>query len=793
VRQSNVDSFEYKDLAAPARWEHGVASAYLATRCLSCLALPESTATELILAALLHDTGTPPFAHTIEGILPGFDHEQETANLLSGQTSAFVDPEYPVFAGEAAQFLKECERLRKDYRIKVDADNVAQLILGHGPYGHLVAGPLDLDNADNVVRSATYLGIEVNRTLPLRLADWLATQQSVCVELESVPDPHVQSWRDCRYQLYQALYASSIEELARQALLNYLIRAALRSGFEKRNLVWNTDYGLIHALSQLDTPNPSPQTLRISELVKRYQLLQHPHLIVEVSIDQDPAAKQLSTPLAGEFLNNAFSTNLFQTFILIVRKRYDPVLELTRQLPGPPGRALLFSYDPDVRRYGRLPDWLQANLPQRDPAALVPITELSHILRDKLTEWARTTPWVGHSPHQLSRVVDSLNSVSDWSFRLTRNEPFHTFPSTFVRSIPATLITLLQAQEGIILDPFGGTGTTAVEAALHGARAITADASSVAHLIATAKLTHLDRTVRTQLREAILPHIGSTHTDQHPRIDRADLWFHAATLRELSGIWVDVQTFAAELPAARWILLVAFSAILTSCTERRGREHGYFADNAPLPKGMPHPSYIDAGEEYRRRLLSCLGWIERRYSEMERRGREPRNSLSRISSLQVPIQEASLSAYDIGPHSVDAIITSPPYVGMADYTLAQRLTYDWIFPGRLEADFAQEIGSRRGRFSPEDTVAAYELALRAFAALAHAALTPTGHVAIVLGQSTGKSFADLDSEKMVIRSFEDLDMPLLWSSTRPISWNRNYGVHRLTHENILVFANGGPR
>ncbi len=31
----------------------------------------------IVLAALLHDVGTPPFAHTAEYVLDGFDHEIE--------------------------------------------------------------------------------------------------------------------------------------------------------------------------------------------------------------------------------------------------------------------------------------------------------------------------------------------------------------------------------------------------------------------------------------------------------------------------------------------------------------------------------------------------------------------------------------------------------------------------------------------------------------------------------------------------------------------------------------------
>jgi len=44
----------------------------------------------------------------------------------------------------------------------------------------------------------------------------------------------------------------------------------------------------------------------------------------------------------------------------------------------------------------------------------------------------------------------------------------------------------------------------------------------------------------------------------------------------------------------REFLLASFSAIIPNTTARRGKQHGFFADNTPLPADLEKPPYQNA-------------------------------------------------------------------------------------------------------------------------------------------------------------------------------------------------------
>ncbi|MGI8738763.1 MAG: HD domain-containing protein [Gammaproteobacteria bacterium] len=249
---SNVDSYQFKDFNGPTRWDHGVAVAALAARCAAKAQLSEVDAIHLILAALLHDVATPPFAHTAEYVLDDFDHELETHRLLTAAISEHTTPDMPVYMSQLPQFRHECGVLSKKIRKLVDPDEIARMVSGGGERGYLVAGTLDLDNADNVTRACLYLGVQVDPSVPLRIAEWLAEQSSPPTELTEVRNGAVQEWLQYRSELYKTFFESSEQELGRQAFLQHLMRRSLRTNMPRRQLVWNTDEGLLSTMATFD-------------------------------------------------------------------------------------------------------------------------------------------------------------------------------------------------------------------------------------------------------------------------------------------------------------------------------------------------------------------------------------------------------------------------------------------------------------------------------------------------------------------------------------------------------------
>ena len=106
---------------------------------------------------------------------------------------------------------------------------------------------------------------------------------------------------------------------------------------------------------------------------------------------------------------------------------------------------------------------------------------------------------------------------------------------------------------------------------------------------------------------------------------------------------------------------------MSSLTARNGEQHGYFADNCPLPKNLKSPPYRPAANLFAAKVRQNLARVEQFYAFFERDGRDPSRELSRATVLHADINTAELGDLGIEENSIAAIISSPPYLCMADY------------------------------------------------------------------------------------------------------------------------------
>jgi hypothetical protein len=362
----------------------------------------------------------------------------------------------------------------------------------------------------------------------------------------------------------------------------------------------------------------------------------------------------------------------------------------------------------------------------------------------------------------------------------------HSYPSTFVHAIPACLINVLGLHGELVVDMFGGTGQTAVEAIKAGGRAITADLNSVAVLVARSKLTYLNVEQRQRIKSITAENIASFTPVKAPSFDLIEKWHHPKTLTELCRL---VSFIRSEQDAAvAQFLRATFSSILTMTTGRKGKQHGFFADNTPLPKGESLPCYENAMTLFTTKLAKNLEVVQRLYSSIERTGRKPEEEMMRAKALHVDVTKASAVDYGVEEGTVAGVITSPPYLCMSDYSLGQRLSYYWLFPEQLVEEHAKEIGARRKRFQSENALRTYLCDFTSFAAVASRLLRPGGFLATVLGAPVAKSFADVNILAKTDCILKEKGFTMLWSKLRPIHWHRNHGYARLKEERVAVFA-----
>jgi hypothetical protein len=152
------------------------------------------------------------------------------------------------------------------------------------------------------------------------------------------------------------------------------------------------------------------------------------------------------------------------------------------------------------------------------------------------------------------------------------------------------------------------------------------------------------------------------------------------------------------------------------------------------------------------------------------------------------VNEATPETYGLSEGIVDALITSPPYLCMADYALGQRLSYEWLAPTLMSVDFERELGARRLRLKrqPDSVIAAYYKGLDSFAAIAERVVRRGGYVAVILGQPGSKEFRDAEAAAHLDKALQARGFERLWQKDRMIHWHRNHGYARLKTERVSV-------
>ena len=293
------------------------------------------------------------------------------------------------------------------------------------------------------------------------------------------------------------------------------------------------------------------------------------------------------------------------------------------------------------------------------------------------------------SPEELrptQEIAAGLRSI-DWSFTnddtgfLTHD--LHPYPSKFIPQIPGHLIARLSLRGELVLDPFGGSGTTALEAIRIGRRAFSIDANAVGTLIGKVKTCNIDRSTATDLRairSALttrffdLPSpekLCSENQAYIPEIPNIEKWFPVTSRAELAFIRSRIAIMESE--KARDISSLALSRIVLAVSFQDS-ETRYSSKVRDIPQG-----------ETLKRFLLAIDDILRNVARTQPMLRYGVCNFVTADTLQL---DKGLCKKD----SVDLIVTSPPYGNANDYHLYHRFRLLWLgYDPRQLAN--REIGS----------------------------------------------------------------------------------------------------
>ncbi|QDZ15872.1 TRM11 family SAM-dependent methyltransferase [Humibacter ginsenosidimutans] len=261
------------------------------------------------------------------------------------------------------------------------------------------------------------------------------------------------------------------------------------------------------------------------------------------------------------------------------------------------------------------------------------------------------------------------------------------YPAKFHPPVVDALLKRYTTSGGLVLDPFCGSGTTLVEAAVNGRRSAGSDVDPLAVAIAHAKSRQYDVEVVQKTAQRLTDRLAEverplsayedfkfTDLDESeyakeigdlwvPQIPKLFHWFRRYVVVDLAQLHGMIA--AVEHEGARELLLIVFAAIIRNSSN---------ADPVPV-SGLEVTSHMKRLDEegrlvnpfalYRKKLASALLSI-REYAD------------ALVDDALVPeVFECDATELTL-KQKADAIITSPPYHSAVDYYRRHQLEMYWL-------------------------------------------------------------------------------------------------------------------
>jgi DNA modification methylase len=238
---------------------------------------------------------------------------------------------------------------------------------------------------------------------------------------------------------------------------------------------------------------------------------------------------------------------------------------------------------------------------------------------------------------------------------------YHRYPAKFIPQIVSRLIEEYSSPKDCICDPFGGCGTTLVEAKLAGRPSFGYDINPLAVLIAQAKTTAIYPTTLlkkfTALRQDLEQGLTASPVavESHLNIDRLIYWFGETNLSKLISLRTRLEQ--EREPNICRFFLCGLSQVLKNCS--------YWLTTSTKPQKDPNKSPEPPVDAFVRQTSRMIVRNKAFHEELRRKGHY------NVPAIMLKADARNLPMRD---QSVDLIITSPPYSTSYDYADIHQLS-----------------------------------------------------------------------------------------------------------------------
>ncbi|MCG2724926.1 MAG: site-specific DNA-methyltransferase [Elusimicrobia bacterium] len=239
---------------------------------------------------------------------------------------------------------------------------------------------------------------------------------------------------------------------------------------------------------------------------------------------------------------------------------------------------------------------------------------------------------------------------------------YHRYPAKFIPQVVSRLVVKYTKEGDLVVDPFGGCGTTLVESKVMCRPSIGVDINPVAVLMTKAKKTPIEPTkVEKQflkLKEKLKSFSKDTKVNA-PEHERIDYWFKQEEKRKLAFLFSEISKIKDQ--DMRDFFYCGFSNILKNCSIWLQKS------NKPT-------------RDFEKKPADPFLVFSRQVKAMLRGNADFFNLLQEKKYLKTSCKVYCADARKIPAksNSVSLIVTSPPYVTSYEYADLHQLTAFWF-------------------------------------------------------------------------------------------------------------------
>ncbi len=244
------------------------------------------------------------------------------------------------------------------------------------------------------------------------------------------------------------------------------------------------------------------------------------------------------------------------------------------------------------------------------------------------------------------------------------NRLFNKYPTRYISAVPRFAINAYSKPGDTVLDPFCGSGTTAIESMLLGRNALSIDIDPFARMLIKVKTTVYSSDDLTFLDEVIKKlQISSPEEGKKydvPDISNIEKWFCENAIKWLSFFKSSIDELTVGNEKIHDYLYIVLAGIIRKASNAdEVSPKPYISTRYPKTPGDPYELFFKTEALYRDAITG--------FSE----------DVSSLNCNSVILQSNDARTIDTSC-SVDLAVTSPPYINAYDYVRSLKFEDMWL-------------------------------------------------------------------------------------------------------------------